>query len=68
MTFIEYVRQEFNVDARLAGKGYNQLLADENTYYSADPKSAYGIALERMDAAAGIIIKPRELVKLCSQV
>lgn len=68
MKFIDYVRQEFNVDARLAAKSYNQLLEDENTYYSADPKSAYGIALERMDAAAGIIIKPRDLIKLCSQV
>ena len=68
MNYIDFVRQEFNVDARLAGKTYDELLDNENTYYSADPKSAYGIALARMDAAAGIIIQPRELVKLTNQV
>ena len=66
MKYIDYIRAEFNVDARLAGKSYDELLENENTYYSAEPKSSYGMALARMDSAAGLLIQPRELLKLAN--
>lgn len=65
-TFIDFVREEFNVDAKLAATTYDNLLPNENTYYSAYPREAYGMNLARMDSCAGIIINPRELVKLAN--
>lgn len=65
--YIDFVREEFNVDARLGEKTYDLLLPNENTYYSAYMGEVYGMHLARMDAAAGIIINPRDLVKLAIQ-
>jgi CubicO group peptidase (beta-lactamase class C family) len=33
-SYIEYVRQEFNVDCHLAGNTFSELKKNENTYYS----------------------------------
>ena len=68
MDYIDFVRSEFNVDVQLAGNTYDTLLPNENIYYSTFPREAYGMHLARMDAAAGLIISPRELVKLANQV
>ncbi len=67
MSYIDYIRQEFNVDVRLAGNTYDKLLPNENTYYCGKMASAYGMHLSRMDSCAGLIITPKDLLKLSNQ-
>ena len=66
--YINFVREEFNVDVQLAEKTYDKLLPDENTYYSKTMRSAYTMNLSRMDSCAGLLFKPHDLLKLANQI
>jgi hypothetical protein len=67
-SYIEYLRNTFNVDVRLAGSTYEALLPNETVYYHDKPSVCYNMDLERMDSCAGLIISPIELVRFANSL
>jgi hypothetical protein len=57
-TYVNYIRDKFQVDVRVAGGPANKLLSNETYYYSQNQDDCFSMPLTRMDSCAGLIISP----------
>jgi hypothetical protein len=62
-TYIDYLRDTFEVDVQIAGGTSGKLLPNETYYYAQQQDDCFTMPLSRMDSCAGLLISPYELVK-----
>lgn len=67
-SYIDYIRDKFDVDVKVAGGPANKLLPSETYYYSQNQDDCFTMPLSRMDSCAGLIISQKDLVKFANSI
>lgn len=68
LSYLNFLRQTFNVDVLVAQPTQDKLLPNETNYYSRDQDDCFNMPLQRMDSSAGLIISTQELVRFANMI
>jgi CubicO group peptidase (beta-lactamase class C family) len=68
MSYIDFLRSEFNIDVHVAGSTAEELRNNESYYYNHSQDSCFTMPLARLDSACGLIISPLDLVKFADSL